>query len=48
MVIKSRRMRWAGHVARMGEMKNAYKLLSRNLNERNHSEDLGKDGKIIA
>jgi hypothetical protein len=25
--IKSRRMRWAGHVARMGEMKNAYRLL---------------------
>jgi hypothetical protein len=22
-VIKSRRMRWAGHVARMGEMRNA-------------------------
>jgi hypothetical protein len=26
-VIKSRIMRWAGHVARMGEMKNAYKIL---------------------
>jgi hypothetical protein len=25
-VIKSRRMRWAGHVARMGEMKNSYKV----------------------
>jgi hypothetical protein len=25
--IKSRRMRWAGHVARMGEKRNAYKLL---------------------
>jgi hypothetical protein len=24
---KSRRMRWAGHVARMGEKKNAYRLL---------------------
>jgi hypothetical protein len=26
-IIKSRRMRWAGHVARMGEKRNAYKLL---------------------
>jgi hypothetical protein len=26
-VIKSRRMRWVGHVARMGEKRNAYKLL---------------------
>jgi hypothetical protein len=26
-VIKSRRMRWAGHVAQMGERRNAYKIL---------------------
>jgi hypothetical protein len=26
-MIKSRRMRWAGHVARMGERKNAYRIL---------------------
>jgi hypothetical protein len=26
-IIKSRRMRWAGHVARMGEKRNAYILL---------------------
>jgi hypothetical protein len=26
-IIKSRRMRWAGHVARMGEQKTAYRLL---------------------
>jgi len=26
-VIKSRRMRWVGHVAYMGEMRNAYKIL---------------------
>jgi hypothetical protein len=25
-IIKSRRMRWAGHVARMGEKRNAYRL----------------------
>jgi hypothetical protein len=26
-IIESRRMRWAGHVARMGEKRNAYRLL---------------------
>jgi hypothetical protein len=26
-IIKSRRMRWAGHVARMGDKRNAYRLL---------------------
>jgi hypothetical protein len=26
-IMKSRKMRWAGHVARMGEKKNAYRLL---------------------
>jgi hypothetical protein len=25
-MIKSRRMRWAGHVARMGEKRNAYRV----------------------
>jgi hypothetical protein len=28
-MIKSRRMRWAGHVARMGETKYAYRILVR-------------------
>jgi hypothetical protein len=26
-IIKSRRKRWAGHVARMGEKRNAYRIL---------------------
>jgi hypothetical protein len=26
-MLKSRRMRWAGHVARMGEKRNAYSIL---------------------
>jgi hypothetical protein len=26
-MMKSRRMRWAGHVARMGETKDAYRIL---------------------
>jgi len=30
-VIKSRRMRWAGHVARMGEERGAYRVLVGNL-----------------
>jgi hypothetical protein len=28
-MIKSRRMRWAGHVAHMGEMRNVHKILVR-------------------
>jgi hypothetical protein len=28
-MIKSRRMRWAGHAARMGENRNAYRILMR-------------------
>jgi hypothetical protein len=30
-IIKSGRMRWAGHVARMGKMRNTYKILVGNL-----------------
>jgi hypothetical protein len=26
-MIKSRRMRWAGHIARIGENRNAYRIL---------------------
>jgi hypothetical protein len=33
-LIKSRRMRWVGHVARMGENRNAYRLLVRRQRER--------------
>jgi hypothetical protein len=29
LITKSRRMRWAGHVARMGEKRNVYRLLVR-------------------
>jgi hypothetical protein len=28
-IMKARRMRWAGHVARMGEKRNAYRLLGK-------------------
>jgi hypothetical protein len=33
-IIKARRMRWAGHVARMGEKRNAYRLLVEKLEGR--------------
>jgi hypothetical protein len=33
-VIKSRKMIWVGYVARMGEMRNAYKILYQNLKGR--------------
>jgi hypothetical protein len=29
MIIKSRRMRWIGHVAHTGKMKNAHKIMLR-------------------
>ena len=46
-VIKSRGMRCAGHVARMGEERGAYRVLVGNQRERDHWGDLGVDGWII-
>jgi hypothetical protein len=46
-VIKSRRMRWAGHVTRMGEIRNAYVILVGNPERRDQLEDRGVDGRII-
>jgi hypothetical protein len=43
-VIRSRRLRWAGHVARMGERRGAYRAL---VGKGNHLEDPGVDGRII-
>jgi hypothetical protein len=37
-------MRLAGHAARIGEMRSAYKILAKG---RDNSEDLGVDGRII-
>jgi len=46
-VIKWRRMRWAGHVARMGEETGVYRFLVGKPEGRNHWEDLDLDGWII-
>jgi hypothetical protein len=35
-IIKSRRMRWAGHVVRIGEKRNEYSLLWESQRERDH------------
>jgi hypothetical protein len=41
--IKSRRMRWTGHMARMREERNVYKVLMGKPEERHHLEDQGVD-----
>jgi hypothetical protein len=45
-VIKSRRMRWAGHVARMGEGRVVYRVLVGRPEDRDHWEDPGIGGRI--
>jgi hypothetical protein len=46
-VIKSRRLRWAEHVARMGRGEVHTGLYWENLREGDHLEDPGVDGRII-
>jgi hypothetical protein len=45
-VIKSSRMRWAGHVARMGRGEVFTRFWLGGPKARDHSEDLGVDGRI--
>jgi hypothetical protein len=47
LVVKSRRMRWAGHVARMGEDRVVHRVLVGSLRERAHWRDQDVDGRII-
>ena len=46
-VMKSRTMKWAEHVARMGRVKMYTGFWWRNLRERDHLEDPDVDGRII-
>jgi hypothetical protein len=46
-VIKSRRMRWTGHVACMGEGRGVYRGLVGKPEGKNHLGDPGVDGRII-
>ena len=42
--IKSKRMRWAGHVVRMGEEREVYRVLVGKSDGKSHWGDLGVDG----
>jgi hypothetical protein len=42
-ITKSRRMRWAGHVERMGKVRNTY-ILAEDVNRSKHFEDPGTGG----
>jgi hypothetical protein len=44
--IKSRRMRWAGHVARTGEGRNVYTVLVGKPEGKDSLEDQGVDGRM--
>jgi hypothetical protein len=44
--IKSRRMRWAGHVARMGEGRNVYRVLMGKPEGKRPLEGQGVDGRM--
>jgi len=46
-VIKSRIMRWEGHVARMGWRRGVCRVLVRKSQEKSHLGDPGLDGRII-
>jgi hypothetical protein len=44
--IKSRRVRWVGHVARTGEGRNMYRVLVGKPKEIGHLENQGVDGRL--
>jgi hypothetical protein len=47
MIIISRRMRRAGHVARVGKMGNAYTIFVGKSEEKGQLENMGVDGRMI-
>jgi len=46
-MIDSRKMRWAGHVARSGEKRGVCKIFVGKPQEKRNLEDPGEDGRII-
>ena len=46
-VVKSRRMRWAGHVARMGEDRGVHRVLVGTPEGKSHWGDQDVDGSIV-
>jgi hypothetical protein len=46
-VIKPKRLRWVGHLARMRAMRDAYKILVKKPERRKQFEDPKVDGRII-
>jgi hypothetical protein len=46
-VTKSRKIRWAGHIARTGAVRNSYRSVFIEREGRKHYRDIGVDGKII-
>ena len=46
-VIKSKRMRWAGHVACMGDRRGIFRILVGKPKGKRHLGDPGIDGRII-
>ena len=46
-LIKTRRMRWAGHVARKGDRRVAYRVWWGDPRERDHLKNVGLNGRTI-
>jgi hypothetical protein len=47
LMIKSRKMYWTRHVARVGESRGPYRFWSENLSGKDHLENQSADGRII-
>jgi hypothetical protein len=45
--LKGRRTRWVGHVARLGDMRNLYKIFVGKPEGKNHLEDLDVGGRVL-